>query len=88
MSVFFFNILAIVIMGFLVWRRGRDQRVGSIRTAHLLRIAGLVPLAAEVAILLLFGFGEMGSGDLQRRVTPVTGGCDRAACHPCLAASP
>lgn len=64
MSVFFFNIVAILIMGILIWRLGRDQRVGSIKAAHWLRIAGLVPLAAEVAILLLFGFGEMGSGDL------------------------
>jgi hypothetical protein len=64
MSVFFFNIVAIVIMGLLVWRRGRDQRVGSIKAAHWLRIAGLIPLGLEVAILLFFGFGEMGSGDL------------------------
>lgn len=64
MSVFFFNIVAIVIMGFLVWRRGRDQRVESIRAAHWLRIAGFIPLGLEVAILLFFGFGEMGSGDL------------------------
>lgn len=64
MSVFFFNIVAVVIMGFLVWRRGRDQRAGSIQAAHWLRIAGLMPLGLEVAVLLFFGFGEMGSGDL------------------------
>jgi hypothetical protein len=64
MGVFFFNIVAIVVIGLLVWRRGRDQRVGSIKTAHWLRIAGLVPLGLEVAILLLFGFGEISSGDL------------------------
>jgi len=64
LSVFFFNIVAIVVLGFLVWRRGRDQRVGSIKAAHGLRIAGLIPLGLEVAILLFFGFGEMGSGDL------------------------
>jgi len=64
LSVFFFNIVAIVVLGFLVWRRGRDQRVGSIKAAHGLRIAGLLPLGLEVAILLFFGFGEMGSGDL------------------------
>ncbi len=64
MSVFFFNIVAIVVMGFLVWHRGRDQRAGSIKAAHWLRIAGLIPLGLEVAILLFFGFGEMGSGDL------------------------
>jgi hypothetical protein len=63
-TVFLFNILAIVVMGILVWRRGRDQRVGSITAAHWLRIAGLMPLGLEVAILLFFGFGEMGSGDL------------------------
>jgi hypothetical protein len=64
MSVFFFNVVAIVVMGFLVWRRGRDQRVGSIRAAHWLRISGAIPLGLQVAILLIFGFGEMGSGDL------------------------
>jgi hypothetical protein len=63
-GVFFFNIVAVAIVGFIVWRRGRDPRVGSIKSAHWLRIAGLIPLGLQVAILLFFGFGEMGSGDL------------------------
>ena len=45
-------------------RRGRDQRAGSIRSAHWLRIVGLIPLGLQVAIFLLFGIGEMASGDL------------------------
>jgi hypothetical protein len=64
MSVFFFNIVAVVIVGFLVWRRGRDQRVGNIKAVLWLRIAGLIPLGLQIAVLLLFGLGEMGSGDL------------------------
>ena len=57
------NIVAIAAVGFLVLRRGRDQRAGSIRSAHWLRIAGLIPLGLQVAIFLLFGIGEMASGD-------------------------
>ncbi len=64
MILFLINILAIVAVGIFVLRRGRDQRVGSIKSAHWLRIAGLVPLGLQVAIFLLFGIGEMASGDL------------------------
>ena len=64
MILFFADIAAIAAMGILVWRRGRDRRVGSIRSAHWLRIAGLIPLGWQVAIFLLFGIGEMASGDL------------------------
>ena len=63
MILFLANIVAIAAVGFLVLRRGRDQRAGSIRSAHWLRIAGLIPLGLQVAILLLFGMGEMASGD-------------------------
>ena len=58
------NIVAIAALGFLVLRRGRDQRVGSIRSAHWLRIAGLFPLGLQVVIFLIFGVGEMAGGDL------------------------
>jgi len=61
---FLANIVAIATMGLLVLRRGRDQRAGSIRPAHWLRLAGLIPLGLQVAIFLLFGIGEMASGDL------------------------
>ena len=64
MILFLANIVAIAAVGFLVLRRGRDQRAGSIRSAHWLRIAGLIPLGLQVAIFLLFGMGEMASGDL------------------------
>ena len=58
------NIVAIAAMGFLVWRRGRDRRAGSIRPARWLRIAGLIPLGLQVAFFLLFGIGEMAGGEL------------------------
>lgn len=64
MILFLINIVVIVALGFLVRRRGRDRRVGTIKSAHWLRIAGLVPLFLQVAIFLLFGIGEMASGDL------------------------
>ena len=53
------NIVAIAVVGFLVLRRGRDRRAGSIRSAHWLRIAGLIPLGLQVAIFLLFGIGRL-----------------------------
>jgi len=58
------SIVVIAALGFLILRRGRDQRVGSIRSAHWLRIAGLIPLGLQVAFFLLFGVGEMAGGDL------------------------
>jgi hypothetical protein len=58
------NLLAIAVMGVLVLRQGRDRTVGSVPLARWLVIAGLVPLGLQVAILLLFGVGEMASGDL------------------------
>ena len=58
------NIAAIVAIGLLVVLRGRDRHVGSIHSARWLRIAGLIPLGLQVAILLLFGVGEMTGGDL------------------------
>ena len=61
--ILFANIVAIAVVGVLVWRRGRDRRVGSVRSAHWLRIAGLIPLGLQVAILLLFGIGEMAGGE-------------------------
>jgi hypothetical protein len=64
MILFLANIVAVAAMGFFVLRRGRDQRVGSIGSAHWLRIAALIPLGLQVAIFLLFGVGEMVAGDL------------------------
>ena len=58
------NIVAIAAVGFLVLRRGRDQRAGRIRSVHWLRIAGLIPLGLQVLIYLVFGIGEMASGEL------------------------
>jgi hypothetical protein len=64
MILFLINLVTCAALGFLVWRRGRDRRTGTIKSAHWLRIAGLVPLVLQVAIFLLFGIGEMASGDL------------------------
>jgi hypothetical protein len=64
MNFFLANIVAIAAVGFLVLRRGRDARAGSIRPAHWIRIAGLTPLGLQIAIFLLFGVGEMAAGDL------------------------
>lgn len=64
MIPFFANIVAIAAVGFLVLRRGRDHRTGSTTSAHWLRIAGLILLGLQAAVLLLFGAGEMASGNL------------------------
>lgn len=58
------NIATIAVLGFLVWRRGRDRHVEGSRSARWLRIAALVALAVPAAILVLFGVGEMVGGDL------------------------
>lgn len=63
MVLFLANLVAIVVVGAFVWRRGRDRRIEGARLARRLRRAGLVPLGLQVAILLLFGIGEMAAGD-------------------------
>ena len=58
------NVLAIAFVGFVLLRKGRDRRVRNQPTVRRLMIAGLIPLGLQVAIFLLFGLGEMASGDL------------------------
>jgi hypothetical protein len=64
MLLMLFNAVAVVVVGFLMLRRGRDPRAGCTRSARWLRVAGLIPLALQIGIYLLFGIGEMASGDL------------------------
>ena len=40
MIQFFANIIAMVVLGVIVWRRGRDLTAGSTPAAHWLRVAG------------------------------------------------
>jgi hypothetical protein len=53
------SILAILIVAIIFLRWGADARA-----SRGWKIAALVPLGLQVAILLLFGIGEMASGDL------------------------
>jgi len=55
--------VAIIVLGFFVRRRGRDERVGRAQPARRLRIAALIPLALQAGVFLLFGVGEMLGGD-------------------------
>jgi hypothetical protein len=64
MISFFASILAIAVLGFLVFRRGAEQRVKGIGRLRWLLVAALIPLALQVVVFLLFGIGEMASGDL------------------------
>jgi len=63
MALFLANIVTAIVVAFLVWRRGPDRRVGSVRSARLLRTAALVPLGLLAAVFLAFGLGEMTGGD-------------------------
>ncbi len=64
MFQFLASLLPLAILAVVVWRRGRDPHAGAAPPARWLRLAGLIPLAVQLAIYLLFGFGEMLSGDL------------------------
>ena len=64
MAVFLADFVAILVVGYLFLRRGRDQKVRQSRTARWLLVAALIPLGLQVAIFLLFGIGEIASGDL------------------------
>ena len=64
MLSFITNIVAILIVGFFVWRRGRDRQVASFPPAQWLRIAGVIILGLPAAVYLFFGFAEMGGGGI------------------------
>ena len=64
MTTILISILAIAIVGLVLFRKGGDQRVHEHGTASRLMIVGLIPLGLQIAIFLLFGLGEMASGDL------------------------
>lgn len=64
MTSIFVNILAIAIVGFVLIRKGQEQRVWDQPTASRLMIVGLIPLGLQIAIFMLFGLGEMASGEL------------------------
>lgn len=57
------SIVAILALGLLLVLRGPATYVGKSRTARRLAIAALVPLGLQVAVYLIFGIGEMASGD-------------------------
>ncbi len=58
------NIVAVVILGFLLLRLGRERRSGNASAVLWLKIVGLLLLGIQVVIYLIFGLGEMTSGDL------------------------
>ena len=60
---FLADLVAILVLAFWAWRRGRDLRVAQVSAARRLRMAALIPLALEMGIFLLFGLGEMAGGD-------------------------
>ncbi len=57
------NLLALIGVVWIVLRRGRDERVAASRPARWLRMAGLLLLIGQVAVLALFGLGEIAAGD-------------------------
>ncbi len=62
--LFIANILAVAVIGVLVLSRGPDRSVANMRSARWLRITALFALGLPVAILLLFGIGEMAGGEV------------------------
>ncbi len=59
MVIFVTNILAVIVLGVIVWRRGRDRRPWMAPAGRSLLIAGLVVLGLVAAVYLVFGVGEM-----------------------------
>jgi len=57
------SLVAIVAVGLVLVLRGPATYAGKSRTARWLAVAALVPLGLQVAVYLLFGIGEMASGD-------------------------
>ena len=58
------DILAVLITGLVGLRFGRDRRGEGLGIVRGLKGAGLIPLGLQAGVLLLFGAGEMLSGDL------------------------
>jgi hypothetical protein len=57
------SIIAILAVGLVLVLRGPATYVGQSRTARWLAVVALVPLGLQVAVYLVFGIGEMASGD-------------------------
>ena len=62
-SIVLVDIIAIVVLGSIAIRR-RARHVVLTGLGGALSIAGLIPLALQSAVFLLFGVGEMLSGDV------------------------
>jgi hypothetical protein len=58
------SVALIVLLGALTLRIGRDRRAHACVWCRAAMGAGLIPLGLQIAVLGLFGFGEMASGDL------------------------
>jgi len=56
--------LAVIVLGLIVWQRGRDVRVGETRVGRTLLIAGLIFMGLQAALHLFFAIGEMAGGDM------------------------
>ncbi len=62
MIIFVTNILAVIALGVIVWKRGRDRRPGTVPLARGLQIAGLFVLSLVALVYVFFGVGEMMEG--------------------------
>lgn len=64
MALLLANLIAIVVLGILVLRRGSDPRIKSSTPARVLRIVACIILGIPLVVFLIFGIGEMVGGDL------------------------
>jgi hypothetical protein len=62
MNIFITSILAVIVLGAILWRRGRDRRTWTVPAARGLQIAGMVVLSLVALVFLVFGVGEMSGG--------------------------
>ena len=58
------ELVAVIVLGFLLWKQGADRTIAQNRQAHILALVGLVIIGLNAALYLLFAVGETVSGDI------------------------
>jgi hypothetical protein len=56
--------LAVIVLGFIVWQRGRDEHVGETQVGRRLLIVGLIFIGLQAVVHLVFATGEVAGGDI------------------------
>lgn len=63
MGLFLVELVGLVMLAFVRWRRGPEPRVSAVRSARWLRLAALIVLGLQGLLFVVFAAGEIVGGD-------------------------